>query len=45
MGKILTNDQIQQYHNDGYVFPVQAMSSAEAAGLTLKVEAFEAEYE
>jgi len=45
MGKILTNDQIQQYHDNGYVFPVQAMSNDEAADLTLKVEEFEAEYE
>ena len=44
MAKILTDEQIEQYRTQGYVFPVRAISEAEAAEATEKVEAFEAEH-
>ena len=41
MGKVLTDEQIEQYNRDGYVYPVQAMSEEEISAAANKVEAFE----
>jgi len=41
MPKILTQQQIDQYHRDGCVFPVRVMSEAAALEVRAKLEAFE----
>jgi len=41
MPKILTQQQIDQYHRDGCVFPVRVMSEAAALEVRGKLEAFE----
>lgn len=43
MPKVLTAEQVEHYRNDGYVNPIRLMSSAEAATLTGKLEAIEAQ--
>ena len=45
MGKVLTDEQIEQYNRDGYVYPVRAMSEEEISAATNKVETFESEYD
>ena len=45
MPKFLTQQQVEQYHTDGYVFPMQAISKAQAADIVTKIEAFEAEHD
>ena len=42
MPKILTPDQIEQYHRDGYIFPIRVMSEDEATALRARLEAYEA---
>lgn len=42
MSKVLTADQVQAYHRDGFFFPIRIMSSEEAADLRHKFEALEA---
>jgi hypothetical protein len=42
MPKRLTEQQIEQYHRDGFVSPVRVMSEDEAIALRKKMEAFEA---
>jgi non-haem Fe2+, alpha-ketoglutarate-dependent halogenase len=43
MPTVLTPAQIAQYERDGCVFPIRALSAAEALALRRKLEAFEAE--
>ena len=43
MPKHLTQDQVDSYNNDGFVGPVDLLTTAEAAQLRLKVEEVEAE--
>src|SRR5436853_3287585 len=43
MPKLLTQAQIDQYHAEGYVFPIRIMSEDDALGLRLRIEAFERE--
>ncbi len=42
MPKILTPEQVEQYHRDGFVSPVRVMSEEEAVELRRKLEEFEA---
>lgn len=42
LGK-LTNEQVERYRRDGYVFPITAMSEAAAAGYYSRLEEFEEE--
>lgn len=42
MPKRLTERQIEQYHRDGFVFPIRVMSEDDAVALREKLEAFEA---
>jgi ectoine hydroxylase-related dioxygenase (phytanoyl-CoA dioxygenase family) len=42
MPKILTQAQIDQFWNDGYVFPIDGLSGEEAADCRRKLEAYEA---
>ena len=42
MPKRLTQQQVEQYHRDGFVSPVRVMSENEAGDLRQKLEAFEA---
>jgi len=41
--KSLTEHAVQQYREDGYLAPVQVLSTADAADIRTKLEAFEAE--
>ena len=41
MPKILTEAQIEQFHRDGCIFPIQVMSEAEAHGIREKLERYE----
>lgn len=41
MGKMLTTEQVAQFKDQGYVFPLDAMSAAEAAELRGRFEAYE----
>jgi len=43
MPKLLTEAAIKQYHDDGFFFPVRAITGEEAAGTRRQLEAFEAE--
>ena len=38
MGKILTEQQIEQYHDDGFVGPIRVMSEDEALTVKAKIE-------
>ncbi|MGE0119012.1 MAG: phytanoyl-CoA dioxygenase family protein [Dongiaceae bacterium] len=40
----LSTEQVQHYRQNGYLFPLRAMSGEMAAGYLRKVEAFESEY-
>ena len=42
MPKRLTEEQIEQYHRDGFISPIRVMSVAEAEAIREKLEAFEA---
>jgi non-haem Fe2+, alpha-ketoglutarate-dependent halogenase len=42
MPKILSEEQVEQYHRDGYISPVRIMSEDEAISIRYKLEAFEA---
>jgi len=44
MPKRLSQEQVEKYHRDGYVFPFRALSTDEARAATERVEAFEAEH-
>src|SRR6185295_12057479 len=41
--KRLTDDLVQQYRDTGYLAPVRVLSTAEAAEIRAKLEAFEAD--
>jgi hypothetical protein len=43
MPKILTNEQIEQYHDEGFISPVRVMSEDEALKVKRDLEAVEAE--
>ena len=43
MGNMLSAAQIEQYRRDGYVCPMRAVSTQEAAGLTSRLESVETE--
>ena len=45
MPKVLTNQQVERYKKNGYIFPVRALSEGDAADVTTKLEEFEEEYE
>lgn len=38
MAKILTEEQIQQYHQNGFVSPIRVMSEEEANSIKVKIE-------
>jgi len=38
MAKILTEEQIQQYHQNGFVSPIRVMSKEEAYSIKAKIE-------
>ncbi|MCC7427595.1 MAG: phytanoyl-CoA dioxygenase family protein [Alphaproteobacteria bacterium] len=40
---MLSTEQVRRYRSDGIVFPITAMTEAEAAGYRARLEAFEAE--
>jgi len=42
MPKILSEAAVEQYHRDGYYFPLRALSPEEAAGYRAKLESYEA---
>ena len=42
MPRMLTEPQVAQYHDKGYVFPFRALDAADAAATLRKIEAFEA---
>ncbi|TMJ70332.1 MAG: hypothetical protein E6G91_14610 [Alphaproteobacteria bacterium] len=42
MGKKLTAAQIDQYHRDGYVYPIDAFGAEQAQGYRAAMEKFEA---
>lgn len=42
MPKILTEEQVDQFWNDGYVFPFDCLTADEAADCRRKLEEFEA---
>jgi hypothetical protein len=42
MGKILTDQEVRAYQENGYHFPVRVMSPQQTAGYRAKLEAFEA---
>ncbi|MEM7564570.1 MAG: phytanoyl-CoA dioxygenase family protein [Pseudomonadota bacterium] len=44
MGKVLTQSQVEQYHEEGFIAPIDVMSEAEAAEYLEKLEAAEARY-
>ena len=44
MPKHLTEDQVEQYHRDGYVCPMRALNHDEAADVTRRLEDFETEH-
>ena len=41
MPKLLTQQQIDQYHEDGYTFPIRVMSESDALELRRRIEAVE----
>src|SRR5262245_20105407 len=43
MPKVLSEQQVREFEEDGFVSPVRAISEAEAAGCRGKLEEFEAE--
>jgi len=43
MGRILSAEQVAAFERDGYVFPVEAMSAAEARALGRRIEDYERE--
>ena len=45
MPKVLTNQQVERYKKNGYIFPVRALSEGDAADVTTKLEEFEEDYE
>jgi len=42
MPKRLTEEQIEQYHRDGFISPIRVMSVADAEAIRGKLEIFEA---
>ena len=42
MSKLLTEFQIRQYHDEGYLAPIRVMSEEDALALRKEIEAFEA---
>ncbi|MEC7489309.1 MAG: phytanoyl-CoA dioxygenase family protein [Pseudomonadota bacterium] len=44
MGKVLTDEQIEQYHREGYLYPLEGVSKERCNGLLAGVERFEEEY-
>ena len=45
MPKALTDEQVANYHRDGYIAPVRALDDAETADFRKKFEAYEAAHE
>jgi len=43
MPKVLTEEQVEAYHRDGYLFPVRIMRRDQATELRSKLESFEAQ--
>ena len=44
MGKVLTKRQIEQYHEEGFIAPIDVMSEDEAASYLVRLEQAEADY-
>ncbi|HBJ47903.1 MAG TPA: phytanoyl-CoA dioxygenase, partial [Deltaproteobacteria bacterium] len=44
MAKILTEEQIQQYHQNGFVSPIRVMSEEEAYSIKAKIEEAEKKF-
>ena len=44
MTKILTAEQIQQYHENGFLSPIRVMSEDEACSIKLKLEEAEKKF-
>ena len=44
MGKVLTEEQIEHYHREGYLFPLKGVPKARCNELLAGVERFEKEY-
>ena len=44
MGKVLTQEQIEHYHESGYCSPVDVLSETEAANLRQRLEEAERKY-
>ena len=44
MPKVLTKEQIKQYHDEGFVFPIRIMSKDEALAIAAKIEKAEKLY-
>ena len=38
MGKVLTENQIKQYHDEGFIAPIRVMSEAEALIVKERIE-------
>ena len=44
MPKVLTSEQIEQYHDEGFISPVRVMSTDEALSIKKELERVEAEF-
>ena len=44
MPKVLTKDQIEQYHDQGFISPVRVISEKDALSIKIQLEEVEAEY-
>ena len=44
MGKVLTQEQIEHYHREGYLFPLDGISKDRCNELLAGVERFEKEH-
>jgi len=42
--KVLTSEQIEQYHDEGFISPVRVMSTDEALSIKKELERVEAEF-
>ena len=44
MPKVLTKDQIEQYHDQGFISPVRVISEKDALSIKMQLEEAEAKY-
>ena len=45
MPKVLTSEQIERYHDEGFISPVRVMSTDEALSIKKELERVEAEFQ